>query len=625
MNKIYFYFTRFFPVVFVFCLLISGISAQQPMTKTWGFNTYGQLGNKSFIPNTYTPENGFFNYSDITSIQGGGLHTLALRATGTVLAVGQNSNGQLGNGTFSTTGCFCQFTPASVRNPQNNGFLTNVTAISAGGVHSLALTSDGKVYAWGNNFNGELGNGNNTNSNLPVQVGSDIAGFDGRVIAVDAGFLHNLALTDDGRVWAWGFNNFRQLGDGSTSNSQNSPKPVLVTQGGPQFSDVLQVAAGAFHSIALKKDGTAWVWGSNNNKQVGNPSFIGNFSDFPTQANQDFSGRFVSIAGGGYHNLALKADGTLWMWGRNFEAQLGNGGNDQNPVGEPTRNESLSNVIKIKADGSYHNLVKTREGKVFAWGNNYQGEVGIGAFIDFQNIPFELTSLETNTTIIGTGVYNSYAVTPQILTDSDNQIIRGEDFNVFLASVDTPGTTLVLPVNPAATGLDIPDGYEIQENQPAFNFSTTAELSGSASVCLKVPNVFDELLFADLRIMQSLNGNLVDQTTSSDYQRKQICGAVTSLSTFLIAEYNAPTPQFFIVSGTVSTGRSRNIAYARVILEDEDGNVQKTETDISGRFVFKDIPGSRTYTISVFYRDMSFDPQTITVNQDITNLIFTPR
>ncbi|MBF0487187.1 MAG: hypothetical protein HQK98_03415, partial [Nitrospirae bacterium] len=146
----------------------------------------------------------------VTAVAGGFEHTIALTGDGTVWAWGYNGYGQLGDGTNTNSN-----TPVQVSG------LTGVTAVAGGAVHSVALRSDGTVWAWGLNQYGQLGNGTNTNSNTPVQV----SGLTG-VTAVAAGFEHSVALKSDGTVWAWGYNGYGQLGNGTNTNS-NTPVQVL--------------------------------------------------------------------------------------------------------------------------------------------------------------------------------------------------------------------------------------------------------------------------------------------------------------------------------------------------------------------------------------------------------------
>lgn len=237
------------------------------------------------------------------------------------MAWGNNSSGQLGDG--STTH---RLLPVQVSG------LTGVADIAAGNTqdlahpsHSLALKSDGTVWAWGSNSSGQLGNGTTTDSETPVQVvNASGAGSLTDVIAVAGQAQHSVALKRDStgvsEVWAWGDNGVGQLGDGS-SNSSSMPVQVVGPGGVGVLTDVIAVAAGVQHTLALTSNRTVWAWGANLFGQVGDSTTS------PRRTPVQVSGLFgvVAIAAGGYHNLALKQDGTLWAWGHNGFGQLGDG------------------------------------------------------------------------------------------------------------------------------------------------------------------------------------------------------------------------------------------------------------------------------------------------------------
>ena len=159
----------------------------------------------------------------VTAIATSYAHTLALKGDGTVLAWGVNAQGQLGDAT--TTG---RTTPVQVVGPGGSGVLTGVSAIATGALHSVALLNDGTVWAWGYNNSGQLGDGTTTNRSTPVQVkGPGGAGYLMGVTAIATGDSHSVALLNDGTVWAWGENFYGSLGDGSTTKSA---APVQVVE-----------------------------------------------------------------------------------------------------------------------------------------------------------------------------------------------------------------------------------------------------------------------------------------------------------------------------------------------------------------------------------------------------------
>lgn len=247
-------------------------------------------------------------------------------------------------------------------------FLTQTTSVAAGNVvtsaagkdHSLILKSDGTVWVWGNNDYGKLGNGTTVvQKNVPVQV----TGLT-NVTRIAAGEDFSLALKNDGTVWTWGGNYVGQLGNDSTAHHVTAPVKVV------DLTNVTEIAAGKSHGLALKKDGSVWIWGSNQDFQYGSPQ-----SRKPIKVELLTDVR--AIAAGGSHSLAVKKDGTVWGWGNNTTGQL-TLSPDSRFSFTPTQIKNLTNIISVAA-GEYHNLALDVNGKVYTWGSNYYGEIGNGS------------------------------------------------------------------------------------------------------------------------------------------------------------------------------------------------------------------------------------------------------
>jgi alpha-tubulin suppressor-like RCC1 family protein len=405
----------------------------------WGWNGYGQLGNGTAPFSTAPVQT--IDLTGVVGIAGGNEHSLAVKSDGTVWTWGINTVGELGNGTTNNSS-----TPVQVSG------LTNVTGVAGGVSNSLAVKSDGTVWAWGNNGSGELGNGTTTNSSTPVQV-SGLSGM----VAVSAGQFYGLALKSDGTVWAWGNNGNGQLGNGSFTN-RSSPFQVSGLTG------VTAIAAGFFHGLALKSDGTVWAWGDNNFGELGNGQSLTN-SSTPVQV----SGltNVASVAAGEYHSLAVKNDGTVWTWGNNGFGQLGNG--TAGTTGSFTISSTPVQVLGLTgavaaSGGEEHSMALKSDGTVWAWGNNSSGQLGNGTYTS-SDVPIQVSSL-AGVLAVAAGGYSGLASLPQpapVLsiakshTGSFAQGQQGATYTVTVANGagagSTSGTVTVMETLPAGLTL----------------------------------------------------------------------------------------------------------------------------------------------------------------------------
>lgn len=335
----------------------------------WGDNTYGKLGNgnasKRNTPVQVVYSNGTA-FTGVTAIAAGENHTVALKSDGSVWTWGDNRSGQLGNGTFNTS-----FTPVQVKIPSGNR-LSGITAIGAGGKHTVALKNDGTVWAWGGNFYGQLGDGTNNDRRTAVQVKSSTETAFSGITDIAAGGFHTVALRGDGTVWTWGRNYNGQLGNGTTTDSDN---PVWVMNPtGTTFTGVTNIEAGTWYTSALKKDGTVWAWGDNDSGQLGDGTMTDKHT--PVWVNGLTEGTAIgstAIAAGGWSAAALRGDGTVWTWGNNENGQLGDGSTfDRLTPVEVHWPNVLPNVGNEKRTGSENTTVKflsTDFASVFTDGN----------------------------------------------------------------------------------------------------------------------------------------------------------------------------------------------------------------------------------------------------------------
>ncbi|MBS7230291.1 T9SS type A sorting domain-containing protein [Flavobacterium psychroterrae] len=281
----------------------------------------------------------------------GNNHNIALKPDGTLWGWGNNTNGQIGDGTTTSRNI-----------PVNIGTANDWKLITAGWGHTVALKTDGSLWAWGYGILGQIGNGAGAvkGYNPVQQVGT---AKDWQTIA--AGPHYTIAIKTDGTLWAWGYNEFGQLGDGTTVD-KNTPVQVGSDK------DWESIAAGSNHTIAIKKDGTLWTWGENKNGKLGDGTTVNKI--VPTQIGT--ATNWKAVAAGLNHTAAIKTDGTLWCWGFNGNGSLGDGTNTDKMVPTQIGTETNWKTIAVGWDNTV--AIKT-DGSLWSWGYNANGKLGIGS------------------------------------------------------------------------------------------------------------------------------------------------------------------------------------------------------------------------------------------------------
>jgi alpha-tubulin suppressor-like RCC1 family protein len=357
---------------------------------SWGDGFFGQLGNGQ--QNSSALYVGVTGLTGVTQVAAGLIYGLALRSDGSVWAWGYGGLGVLGDSATTSTD-----TPVQVTG------LTGVTQIAAGQYSNLALRSDGTVWAWGDDASGELGDDHGDTlgySDTPVQV----AGLTG-VTQVAAGTNFDLALRSDGTVWAWGQNEDGQLGNGTTNDSA---VPVQVTG----LSRVTQIAAGYDSAMAALTQGfitnltTVWTWGDNDYGQLGDGTLASRST--PEQVSGIDVPNVRGISVGSKFSMVLGSDGSVWAWGADFDGQLGNATTDTRWVRPVETIGQDSGITQISA-GATHVLALRSDGTVLAWGNDQAGEIGNGTASETPVLPTEVTGL-TSVTQVHAGWELSLAV-----------------------------------------------------------------------------------------------------------------------------------------------------------------------------------------------------------------------
>lgn len=372
-----------------------------PSLYSWGESSSGQLG-VGTVPDADSaiPVNmrGVLEGRIIVTIATGSSHVLALDADGKVYAWGYGGDGALGTGgTDNAT------TPVAISTVAGSLLAgKKITAIAAGSDHSLAVDDTGKVYAWGRNHEGELGNNNpGTHSPLPVLVGGVLTGK--KVLAVTAGYKFSVALTDDGKVYSWGLNSYHQLGNGAPPT--NSAVPVAVSGLGTNVITAIRSGPGNFHTLALSETGQLFAWGDNRDGKLGNGNATAVNTGAIAVAGALAGKKVTSIACGASHSLVV-ADGKVYAWGSAAQGQLGLGGNwEASWNGTPADPDVMTptlvgGALATKAvtavyAGGITSYAVTADNKLYSWGTNEVGEL---ARPHETAVPGDRVPLEANVT-----------------------------------------------------------------------------------------------------------------------------------------------------------------------------------------------------------------------------------
>ena len=327
----------------------------------WGDNTYGQLGDGT--TGDHTTPNQVGTDTDWVSVSAGDQHVVAIKSNGTLYAWGHNNHGQLGDGTTADKHIPTAITAAGdgwVSVSAGGGDDTSLYSHSSG--HSVAIKADGTLYAWGLNDHGQLGRTGDTT--IPLQVGGDTDWE-----SVSAGDSHTMAIKTNGTLWAWGWNHFGQLGD--DTNGIDRLVPTAVDTTGVTGTTWTSVSAGSWHTVATRNDGSLWTWGRNDYGALGYGTLF--FTDNPVQEGTG-AGNWVSANAGGFHTVATKSTGT-WTWGDNTYGQLGNGMlTDKH---EPIQESTDANWTSASTGGNHTVAIKVG-GTLWSWGRNHVGQLGDG-------------------------------------------------------------------------------------------------------------------------------------------------------------------------------------------------------------------------------------------------------
>jgi alpha-tubulin suppressor-like RCC1 family protein len=316
----------------------------------WGSGGSGRLGTNDTTQRN-TPVTTFAGGTNWKQVSSGYTYTAAIKTDGTLWIWGLNSNGQLG--TNDTTD---RSTPVTTF---AGG--TDWKQVSNLNGHTAAIKTDGTLWVWGDGANGRLGTNDTTQRNTPVTTFAGGTNWK----QVSNGYSYIAAIKTDGTLWTWGVNGNGQLG---TNNTITRSTPVTTFAG---ETDWKQVSAGNEHTSAIKTDGTLWTWGNGANGRLGTNNVISRSTPVTTFAGGT---NWKQVNNGANHRAAIKTDGTLWTWGRGLEGQLGN--NATTDRSTPVTTFAGGTNWKQVSAGNRHTAAIKTDGTLWVWGNGANGRLG---------------------------------------------------------------------------------------------------------------------------------------------------------------------------------------------------------------------------------------------------------
>ncbi len=332
-------------------------ATRQGTVSCWGNNSAGQIGDALTLSNADLIQQAgprdVVDLDNVTDVAAGGLHACALRADRTVWCWGSNAYGQLGDQTALQR-----------RRPVQVVGIVDAVQIAAGPSYTCARTAPGAVWCWGLNDNGQLGIGSTSNSLQAVRA----VGLEQNVVDISLGHSHACAARNDGKVLCWGLNGNGQLGDGTTTQRT---VPTLVNDA---FGNYVAVAAAASHSCGLTVGGQPKCWGYNHVGQLGDGSTLQRTTPAAVAVLTD---GVVRIAAGSYHTCALRNTGALFCWGYNADRQIGDG-TTMNRL-QPVAASNVGGAIRDLAVGGEASCTVLADGEGECWGNNAYGHLGNGS------------------------------------------------------------------------------------------------------------------------------------------------------------------------------------------------------------------------------------------------------
>jgi len=314
-----------------------------------GWNVHGQLGNGN-TSNTTTLVKMINNTGKTpVLVSCGGSHTIVLMTDGSIYGCGYNGEGQLGDGTFDNKSTLTRMTNTTGKTPKS---------VTCGSSHTIVLMTDGSAYGCGNNYFGQLGNGNTSNTNTSLTQMTIPNGK--TATSISSGDNHTIVLMIDGTIFGCGINEVGQLGNGTSTNYNGTPNPTLIQMTNvPSTNGITptSITCGTRETIVLMSDGTVFGCGQNGVGQLGNGTFTQSLNLTPMTTLPTTNGiKVTSISSGSYHTIVLMSDGSIYVCGWNVHGQLG--------IGNLTNSSTLTQMLGENGVGFITNIVSIADGRM---------------------------------------------------------------------------------------------------------------------------------------------------------------------------------------------------------------------------------------------------------------------
>jgi len=349
----------------------------------WGYNSKGQLGDNT-VTNKSSPVQTVAGGTNWKQVECGGYHNAAIKTDGTLWLWGLGNRGMLGDNSLLDKSSPIQTVAGG----------TNWKQVSGGYFHTAAIKTDGTLWLWGGNYLGQLGNNSSSNKSSPVQTVS--SGTNWKLVS--CGKYHTAAIKTDGTLWTWGQASFGNLGDNTVTNKSS---PVQTVSAGTNWKEV---SCGDDFNAAIKTDGTLWTWGQGTSGQLGD-----NTTAHKSSPVQTVSGGtdWKQVSSGSFHTAAIKTDGTLWLWGSNTNASLG----DNTVVNKSSPVQTVAGGTNWKqvSSGNYSSVAIKTDGSLWAWGYNGVGPLGDNTVVN-KSSPVQTVAGGTNWKEVSTSGSSTMAI-----------------------------------------------------------------------------------------------------------------------------------------------------------------------------------------------------------------------